>query len=521
MAITLVSPTAVHTHPLTKAERRALNKQTYKNLSPTQAPVVKDLSTAFQDTPLSIALIALIASYINNAPTYLIPERFDLLDITALKPLFGARFQTDAHQNSAKQYIEQMIQTGVAETVDDRATYLLHPVCAEIYIYALRLFDKQHPVVLELAAARGPYSVLLGFSDARTIYVNDTNLQELSIFQECQKKLPKNVREKYTLLPGNCLVTETYKHIKEKVDFVAACNLLHFFSPTQTDAFFKRLHEVMKPGSQALFTTNSGKKPWMNVWTCAMVDSRKIHQREIFIYEESLPNTTYPRNTKTRTLFVRTNRGWGKRDHAFENLPTDVVEAIDTIFINHGKPLNAAPLGTTITLRVASACFFTKRSLAHLVTQHGFEPNYLFYTDPAGHIITKKSVDETAHRVGVLCTKALDPCSLKQFIPTPDRLDQKDRKISPKQIDEGIITAKTVVKEENSGSFAVIPKSPEPVRVLPVAPKTAEESVRIIPIVSETVAPKIPVNERDAPEDSPTIGDYCIALISWLFGRCG
>ncbi len=403
---------------LTK-KRLLQNKQKYQQL--TAAPkTALDLRTAFQGIALPDIILRLIAEYAETPsplPANPFVARVNLLDTAVLRPLLSHPYQTDRYLLSARTILKKTFEVDSELTQDEDFDYRIYPLCAEIYVYAMR-FLKTGNTMLELGAARGYFSLLAGFSEAQTIYVNDSNTKELDLFQTELGKLPQDIREKFVSLPGDCLAISTYRSLLN-VDFVMCRNLIHFFTPLQMEQFFKNLHRVTQSGTQAIFTVNThlsvinGRRPNTDIdpeascidrHICSIVDHEKIIGT---LFESTVTSSEQIFSRKvTRALLLAKfpQEGWRQDFVACGKLSPELRLLVKKTTTQHKAAIERMPSAREIFLTSTQSQFFTKKSLTSLLAGHGFKVNALFYTDETGHIITNESSPKLLE-LGALCTK--------------------------------------------------------------------------------------------------------------------
>jgi SAM-dependent methyltransferase len=112
--------------------------------------------------------------------------------------------------------------------------------------------------VLELGAAGGEMSILLGCAGAKRVYVNDIEAKEIERFTNQLHSFPKKFRNKFTVLDGDC-----FEHLKKlkpgSMDIIYTRNLFHFFKSSQHETFLELIKTVLKPGGIIAMSVQDGR----------------------------------------------------------------------------------------------------------------------------------------------------------------------------------------------------------------------------------------------------------------------
>ena len=132
---------------------------------------------------------------------------------------------------------------------------LAFPIQPEI-LHDIILLSKDK-VVLELAAASGENSLLIGLAGAKEVYVNDIALPELKTFEGYLKAFSKDIRDKFHIVPGDAFQVFTDNKYTAMFDVIYARNFYHFFLGTKKQELHKLLARLLKPGGRLILTTNS------------------------------------------------------------------------------------------------------------------------------------------------------------------------------------------------------------------------------------------------------------------------
>lgn len=421
----VVSKTALQ--QLSKQQKRALRKaqfQQQKEVAQGEQSrrVLTLFEQAFADTRLSPVLIQLIDTYaeLESDLEYPIPfiSRFYLHEKDALKEHFSPACRTPAHFQAAARILE--VSDKLAHKPEGTRLYALF---SEPLIYAFELLKgSKGKTVLDLGAGRAFASLLLGFSDADTIYVNDQDKVVLDLFVQERDKTPPNVRKKFQVLHGDCLQGKIWKSIKDPVDLVLCGNLIHFFNSNQMKVFFKELHRKLKPGGEGIFFTDTSQGYYN--FQSQSVEDVDVLDRNLTCFEANSfcvfdksdkmlhlvlhhmanrsEQTYVPKTTKTVIYQRRAHDLWVQTPD-YARMDSKLKKMLDA-HLKDSPEKGRDLAGKKIMMATFVSQLFNKKSLTHLFADNGFEVVTVFYLNNEGHLeqdLRCVAID----RIGIICRK--------------------------------------------------------------------------------------------------------------------
>jgi SAM-dependent methyltransferase len=383
---------------LTLKEQSSIKPRAESSFIPTQASLEKKSSNLAQ-TQLS--------NFIN------------FTDQAILKPLLGKDFQSDIHLSKAAEIAARIYEAdmrGVAKTSNYGFVFPMDP---EILAYAMQ--QAKNEIVLEIAGASGENSILLAFSGAERVYINDIEPLEGQTFQKLKEELPLDVSKKLEFIEGSCFdLLEKKPEISNKVGLILCRNLIRFFNQQQQSDFFQLLKKMLKPGGLAIFTTNAAY---------SFTEHRKVFEEnpnstsfataQCFLTDDSKGTLPYDRlyhdisvcpdhlvsATFTNTfLYIRnekTGYKWEVKNDAFNTLDPVARKIIKKAVLERKKEIASIPSGNLKVLK-NTLRVYTKKTLPDLLKKHGFAIESTFVVAENGHLVDNADPFENGKGVGVI-----------------------------------------------------------------------------------------------------------------------
>lgn len=158
---------------------------------------------------------------------------------------------------------KDMPAAGLTPTMNNRGwefPVLEEDVYSEAVKCAVAKGEKQH--VLVLGAGYGAFACTLLEASRKTgaqVTVNDISLAQMLIFKD---QLPRDFDGRATIVTGDALGSVEFP--EETFDAVVMQNVIHFFTPEQTEALLERTKRWLKPGGSLTLT---GSTPFWNVFS--------------------------------------------------------------------------------------------------------------------------------------------------------------------------------------------------------------------------------------------------------------
>lgn len=130
-----------------------------------------------------------------------------------------------------------------------------YPIDPEVLAYVMKKSNEK--TVLEVAAAAGENSLLIGLAGAKEVYVNDREPVELKKFKNAIKKLPPGLQQKFKTCEGDFFTLFDDKKFEGKFDIIYARNFLHFFAGKKRTEFINLAKRLLSKGSKLVVSVNS------------------------------------------------------------------------------------------------------------------------------------------------------------------------------------------------------------------------------------------------------------------------
>jgi hypothetical protein len=278
------------------------------------------------------------------------------------------------------------------------------PLPTELVAYAMKSMPTGG-VAVEFGSGLGEVGILMGFSRAREVCLNDIEegLVDGARMMTRMMSVPEEVTRKYQYISDSCL--NFLKHrpdLKRQVNVALCFNLFHFLEPEERPQFYALLKALLKPktpseeGGQAIITTNSsfdsGVRHIFNefsleteatVYQLSLQDQSEIE----LIYEKIVPVNTN-RDAKPAYYILserKPGKKWEECPNALQKIGPKLKKQIKEEMDRVRQKIDEVQCGSII-LRRAKACFFNLHSLRSLFEQNGFEVVTTFTTQLNGHL---------------------------------------------------------------------------------------------------------------------------------------
>lgn len=167
------------------------------------------------------------------------------------------RYLTNEHHLAEALNVLSRIYEGDRRALSQGNYGHVFPMNPEIWAFAMRMARDE--IVVELGGAHGDNGILLAFSGAKVVCVNDVLEPEMAAFETTRKSLPKEIAQKLAPIPGSCFeILDKKPSLSKKVGLVLSRNLFHLFNSIDDQVTFcSLLKQMLKPGGRAIITANS------------------------------------------------------------------------------------------------------------------------------------------------------------------------------------------------------------------------------------------------------------------------
>ncbi len=399
-----------------------------------------------ENSPLPPILKQIIGGYIPEETTFFahrtLPfrhlfiqpfDRFvDLSDRETLKCYFGTNCQTPEHLQSALKVIKRTYETASRYLVGNQVFGSVFATNPEVMAYAMELMKKDSQeqmgkVALEIGAASGENSIILAFSDAEKVYVNEINPNEIQQFETLKRDLPKGVKKKLDGIEGSCFdLLRINPKLKNKIDLILCRNVIHFFNSKQQTDFFQLIHSLLKPGGRGIFTVNSTfafeghpaiKKTFKNnpdqaCFThlcCFIYDFRVSNSSDACIYFGVTPRTeeTFSLNNDKYYLYNRsqeTQFKWKVYKDNFYKLDSAVRSKVKSAIDKNKEEIRSIKEGS-VEMSINSVYIYSEKTLKRLFRNNGLEVESLFDVNELGHLVNDNEACLKGSQIGIICKK--------------------------------------------------------------------------------------------------------------------
>lgn len=349
-----------------------------------------------------------------------LPSTFiDLSNLITLKkyvsPALG-RHLSDCHMVASSIY-----QVGPRIIASNRGlAFSMHP---EVLAYAMQRMTSGGTVV-ELAGASGENGIMMAFSGATNVYVNDIDAKEMARFEALRDNLPPEVAKKLEAV--NCDCCEFLKErpaLRGEVDFVLCRAAIHFFPTAKRSEFLAQLRDMLKPGGMAIITANAvyptvdretlEKNPDSTAFEqtqCIITDYAYGRSPRHFIYTRFKPTEDSKVSaSEFQNFYIYTRdqgEGWKVDNTAFKKVDAAIRPLIRAA-IDKNKDKIASIQAGSVRVLVSNSMLFSLGNLTALFEKAGFEIVTNFATQKSGHLSLNLDPFEGAFQVGVVVRKPL------------------------------------------------------------------------------------------------------------------
>lgn len=358
--------------------------------------------------------LALIDLFLGRLPAWI-----NLADQETLR-LFLAKNLTHPHALNYFHDISSRIYESPRRLCCDNSGGVVYPMYPESLALAMRFSVGEN--VLELGAASGENGILLTFSGAMRVYVNELSTRENEIFKQYHKQIPQEVAKKLELVPGDCLkLLQLKPELKQNIGFVICRNLIHFFTSQQQAIFFNIVKKVLKSGARGVFTANSPYQfsnlqevlrlnpecTTFKYTVCNLTDLNQGTAPTYTICSEFEPCSDELISTKYEKFCLyerRTGEPWKVYNDTFNKIDETVRPKIKKACKENTDKIKPIKRGTVCVI-VSHIRLYETATLAALFRKQGFHVEHTFATALNGHLIHQENLWETTHQIGVVVRK--------------------------------------------------------------------------------------------------------------------
>jgi len=355
-----------------------------------------------------------------------IPSYVNFNETESLKKYLGSSFNDKIHLSKAVEIVNRIYEAK-KRGIEDTKYGVAFPMDPEIMAYAMQL--SQNEIVMEIAGASGENGILLAFSGAKKVYVNDIQPLEMKKFRELRNNLPTDIQEKLEGLESSCMdILKVKPELINKVGVVLCRNLIHFFSNEEQTKFLNDLKKILKPGGRAIFAVNSiysvgnqevfDKQPnstCFDAVQCFVTDFNRSSMPIATIFFKLMPingNVTNETLANFKKIYLvernsKTNFKWKANNDQFSLLDKNLQKEINQAYQNHQKMISPITHGH-VRVQTNTYRIYNKTNLSSLFKIHGFEVESTFVVSNNGHLVLDKAnLFNLGQQIGVVVKKPL------------------------------------------------------------------------------------------------------------------
>lgn len=358
---------------------------------------------------------ALISSYLN------LPHHVDFTDAETLKIYFGKNTQEKEHLDTAIAVARRIYETPhkpIGKEAKYGSIFAMNP---EVLARAMELAKEE--IVLEIAGASGENGILLAFSEAKRVFVNDIDSAEMETFKRLRAELPGNVRSKLEAIPGSCFEILSKKpELAQKVGLIFCRNLIHFFNTKQLEEFFQLVHKLLKPGGHAIFMANSVYtfgacenlfKDHLNsrsfeVTMCYVADFELgggLPLAQLYYDVSPCSDDLVTHEISTVYIYERnqhTGGRWQANQEQFQKLSPPLRKVLKEVIKKAKSIISPIKLGS-VRIVFNKTGFYSARTMSALFKQHGFDVEQTFVANAKGHLVLQSDFyRHSSQQMGVI-----------------------------------------------------------------------------------------------------------------------
>ena len=313
--------------------------------------------------------------------------------------------------------IAQRIYEACIRSIADTKYGMAFPMNPEVLAYAMQLAKNE--TVLEIAGASGENAILLAFSDALRVYMNEIDPQENLAFKLLKAQLPDAVQKKLESIEGSCFdILAKKPELSNKAGLILCRNLIHFFNKQEQADFCQLLKKLLKPGGRAIFTVNSvysdprnkdtfEKNPDATCFTitqCLITDYAISRMPKDIIYREIALTTEDKVSCDYKTLYLyerKKDAKWQVHRDEFQQLEPLVKDAIKTAVNNNNGAIKEIKEGSVRVL-ISTFRLYNKENLSQFFKSQGFEVESTFCVGRDGHLVNEADLFKNGQQIGVI-----------------------------------------------------------------------------------------------------------------------
>lgn len=340
------------------------------------------------------------------------PRFIDFTNKEVLKACFAKSCRADVHFSAATAVAKRVYEVALRNVGKNGAWGKVFPMDPEVLAYAMKLAKGE--IVLEIAGASGENGILLAFSDAKKVYVNDCDEEEMDNFEKVKETLPKAVQSRLKMIRGSCFeIPKKVPDIRNQVGLLICRNFLHFSNTEREKEFFDLLTNILKPGGRGIFMVNSvyAYRNWREKFEAApratnweitrCILTGKEVNGELALCEEALPCVEeLVGNGYSSAPIYKASKGSWQQQEKFKELPAEVQTKVKnslarnkTAFESFTGSLHSVVIRTRL---------YNKETLPALFEKHGFEVEETFAVQTDGHLLLKSDFHDGGQQIGVV-----------------------------------------------------------------------------------------------------------------------
>ncbi len=340
------------------------------------------------------------------------PRFIDFTNKEILKTCFAESCRADVHFSCATVVAKRVYEVALRNVGKDGKWGKVFPMDPEVLACAMKLAKGE--IVLEIASASGENGILLAFSDAQRVYVNDCDEEEVDNFQSLKETLPKSVQKRLKMIKGSCFeIPKKVPEIRNKVGLLICRNFLHFSNTEQEKQFFDLLANILKPGGRGIFMVNSvyAYRNWRQKFEAApRATSWEITRciltgqgvkGEVALCEEALPcKEELVGNGYSSATIYKASKGSWQEQEKFKELPPEVQTKVKNSLARNQIAFGSFT-GSLHTVVIRTR-LYNRETLPALFDRHGFEVEETFAVKTDGHLLLKSDFHDGGQQIGVV-----------------------------------------------------------------------------------------------------------------------
>lgn len=358
----------------------------------------------------------------------LFPSFVNLSDSAVLKSHLAPSFQEEEGLSIAMKFVQRSYEIAPYFLRKDQQYGFAFPLDSEPLSYAMQYIKSREDVTAcEIGCAKGEIGLLLACAGANRVIFNDLDEDSIAILEGLIKQLPSQARKVCNVDKGNCLgLLERNPKLENQVDLIICRNVIHFFNNQQQASLLEIIKKMLKPGGQAIFTTNSvysygeiGQKLDQSEESSFNLIQGFVHDRDknprspsFDLFAELRPCAdTLTTGTQFKDYYIYerdkcTNMEWKADKKEFKKLDPTIQAKIKEQIQIKGKRIAQIQRGS---VRVVSMHprFYNPISLSKLFKDHEFNILEVFLVNRKGHLVPFSDALK-GQQIGIIVSKSLE-----------------------------------------------------------------------------------------------------------------